>query len=1078
MYKIKLLCVFGLLFSQVMIAQLKTVTGVITDESGAPLPGATVVNLNTSNGVSSDFDGNFSIESSVGETITISYVGYTDQTIQIGEENSYNILLVSNNKLDEVVVTSLGITRDKKSLGYAVQELSGEDFQDVKALNPIESLSGEIAGLDIQSYNTMGGSANVIVRGYSSLTGSNQALFVIDGTPISNSTPNTGNMKSGGGGFDYGNAAMDINPEDVASVSVLKGAAATALYGSRAANGVILITTKKGSKKSGLGVTINSQILFGSVDKSTYPEYQYEYGQGYGGQTDGGDGYWLSKWNGSSAVNTTDDASFGPKLNGKMVYKSYNMIPELTALYGKLSPDNPGEPAGAPLSFFNTQVIATNSVSIENADENGSFRLNYSNTNISGILPNSSIDRNAITFSGSRKLSDNFTTSANITYTKTDAVGRYGTGYDGRNVNQGFRQWYGTTVDLEMEKYVYEQTGKNYSWNMFGMDTSGTDPNTKNHYFNNPYWMRDKMANSDTRNRYFGNVTLDYKINDDLKVLGRLGFDQFDFTKEERIDVGAVDPAEYYASHRTVSERNFDLIVSYTKSITDKINIDANIGGNLRVNQWDYMTAQTNGGLNIPGLFALNNSSGPITSGDVSNYDATKKVDGVFARVSAGFDETYYIETTFRSDRSSSLPINNNRFNYSSISGSAIISNLIDNSNIDFAKVRANYAEVGADTSPYNVFSSYNLVAGFGGQPLATNPSTFNNPNLKAESTKETEIGLELDLFNRRVGLDFSYYNRTTEDLITPLEVSKATGGSALFVNAGAIENKGFEMVLNLNPYRSADFNWDITANWSTYTSKVTDLGQDSNGTDIEYLALGSFQGGVSLGAKKGEEYGILRGRNFIYHENGQKLKRSNGAYQRTTSNTEVLGSIIPDWTGGVKNSFNYKDINLSFLIDIQKGGDVFSLDQRYASLTGILKESARLNDKGNLIREAVADGGGVNMPGVNEDGSINNVYGEANSYLTVEGYVYMPEAAFVYDASFVKLREIKLGYKLNDNLINSTPFESASISIVGRNLWIISSNVPYSDPEAGISAGNVQGNQSGAYPSIKEIGVSLNLQF
>jgi len=1052
------------------------VSGTVTDESGVPMPGATVVVQGTNNGTTTDFDGKYQIQASQGQTLVFSFVGYASQSVTVGNSATVDVQLQADNALSEVVVTALGITREKKSLGYAVQTIGGDDIANVKSFNPIESLSGEVAGLDIQSYNTMGGSANVVIRGYSSITEGNQALFVIDGTPISNSTANNNNVSRGRGGFDYGNAAMDISPEDIASVSVLKGAAASALYGSRASNGAILITTKKGKvKSSGIGITVSSQLIVGSVDNSTLPSYQYEYGQGYTGDVDG---YYLGQWNGNSVVNTTDDASFGPKLTGQEVHHWYNMIPELTDLYKKTSPDNPGAPNGRVSDFFSAQTTSINSISFEGANNFGNYRLRYTNSSISGILPNSSIDRNSFTFSGSRKLSEKFRASTSITYTGTDAIGRYGTGYDGQNVFQSFRQWWGTTVDLKILKDVYEKTGENYSWNMFGQDTSESEPDTTPHYFNNPYWMREHMYSTDSRNRYFGNISLDYDLNEDIKILGRVAFDQYDFVKEERIDVGSVDVAEYYVSHRTANERNYDFIASYNKDITDKINIDGNIGWNLRVENWDYLTAYTNGGLNTPGLFALSNSKNPITSDDVFNYDATKKVDGIYGRVSVGIDDTYFVEATYRSDRSSALPKANNRYNYPSISGSIILSNLFESSVIDFAKLRVNYAEVGADTDPYRVFQSYTLVAGFRGEPLATNPSTFNNENLKAESTNEFEYGLELNMFKRRLGLDISVYDRTTEDLITPLQVSTASGGSAVYVNAGSIQNKGVELVLNANPVRLTDFRWDITANWSTYSSEVIELGKDASGNEIEYLNFANVQGGVSIGAKKGDPYGVIRGRDFVYHKNGQKIKRSNGAYQRTTSNTEILGDIIPDWTGGIKNKFTYKNLSASFLIDIQKGGDLFSLDARYASLTGILAESARLNANGVSIREPVADGGGILLPGVNEDGTPNNVYGEAGDYFTVEGYVYMPEANYVYDASFVKLRELTIGYSFPDSLLKKTFIQNASLSLIGRNLWIIHSNVPYSDPEAGLSAGNIQGYQSGAYPNIKEIGASLKLQF
>lgn len=1063
------LIVFGFGYSQ------NVVSGTVTDDTGVPLPGATVLAIETGANTITDFDGNYSISAEVGTTLEFRFIGYSVASISV-TGSTLDVSLMPDNALDEVIVTALGVSRDKKSLGYSVQGVDGDDISDVKSMNALESLSGEVSGLDISSYNTMGGSANVIIRGYSSLTGSNQALFIVDGTPINNDIVNSNT--TGRGGFDYGNAAMDINPDDIEAVSVLKGSAATALYGSRASNGVILITTKKGKKSEGLGVTINSSLMIGSIDNETMPVYQNEYGAGYGPFYYGPGGRY-DLWGDNLAVLVGEDASYGPLMEGQMVHHWFNMIPEWGDYKGMAPYSAPSTTAH---DFFRNSMTTTNSISFSGGDDDSSFRLSYTNAAMEGIMENSNIERNTFNLSGSKNFGD-LDVSAGITYTKTEGIGRYGTGYDNRNVFQAFRQWWIVSTDILQQKQVYEETGKNYSWNMYGAGARSFDevPNTKPHYFDNPYWMRHNTYNTDVRNRYFGNLNLNYKLTDKISILGRVGFDQYDEIREERINVGSVDVSEYSFSNRIISEFNYDLIASYNTDITDDLNLDAIVGWNLRVNQWDIVGASTNGGLNFPNIYSLDNSVNPLTSDNTSNYDATKKVDGIYARASFGYKNTYYLEGTFRRDRSSALPIANNTYTYPSVSGSVIFSNLIDASWLSFAKFRANFAQVGNDVGPYRTLTSYIINAGFGGQASSTNPSTFNNANLKAEKTDETEFGLEVDLFNSRIGFDISVYNKTTDDLITPVNISGSSGATANFINGGSIENKGLELILRLNPIKTDDFNWNLNFNYAKNESKVLSLA-----SGLEFLQLASVQGGVSIGGKPGEPYGVIRGKDHIY-VNGQPMVYTTadapsssyvGVYARTSSTDNILGDINPDWTGGIKNSFRYKNLNASFLIDIQQGGDFFSLDTYYGYATGIYDRSVGLNELGNPIRNSIANGGGVILPGVNADGSPNQTRGRTDWYANPYGYSRGNNKMHVYDASFVKLREASIGYDFKNDFIANTPFTSASISLIGRNLWIISKNAPYTDPEAGLSAGNVQGNQSGAYPSMKEVGINVKLQF
>lgn len=1106
-------------------AWAQTVSGTVTDENNQPLPGATVIVQGTTTGTSTDFDGKYQINATQGQTLVFSYVGYANQNLVVNSA-THDVSLQPSGQLEEVVVTALGITREKKSLGYAVQTVSGESVEDVRSVNPIEALQGEVAGLDIQSFNAMGGSANVVIRGYSSLSGTNQALFVVDGTPIDNETGNSLNAETGRGGVDFGNAAMDINPSSIASVSVLKGAAASALYGSRGANGVILITTKKGKSKEGIGITVNSQITFGNVDKSTLPVYQNQYGYGYGqyrraykgpSSIPTGEqwtGNYYGQWGNNSAFYTGDDGSYGPKLVGQEVHHWFNMVPEWANLYQKTAPAV--APNDTPNDFFEVDLTQQNSISFEDAGENGTFRLGYTNLHTDGILPNSNMDRNTASLRATRNFGG-LTLDGSVTYVNTQTTGRFGTGYDGLNPMQGFRQWWAVGASILEQKRVFEETGKNYSWNMIGTNTdkASDSPNHQPLYFDNPYWSRYNNYTTDSRNRYFGNISLTYDVNENLNILGRVTYDNVTEVREQRANIAVGtgskganlfdDQPGYQVQNRIRSEYNYDFILSYSKDISENIDINALAGYNLRVQNWDHTTAQTNGGLNFPDIFSLRNSVNPLTAADVGQYDAQKKVDGLYTSISFGFDDTYFAEGTFRRDRSSALPKDNNSYNYYSISGSIILSNLIKSDAVTFAKLRLNHAVVGNDTDPYNVFRAYTINPARNGAASASNPSTLPNKDLKAEETTENEIGLEMNLLNGRLGFDFSLYEKTTEHLLTDLDVSPATGFSGIVTNAGSIQNKGFEALIRATPIVNDNFKWSVTLNYNTYESEVLSLGNNATGEAVQYLNLMSPQGGVQIGGQVGEPFGVIRGHAHVRDANGAKVLnvRTSGSganayqyahYLRTSDSDNVIGDINPDWTGSIRNSFTYKNFDLSFLIDIQQGGDFFSLDSWYGYGTGAYDRSVGVNHKGNDMRLTIPNGGGKRLDGVIlpstaiiTDG-VADVAGTQNTdvmsrydyYANPEGWTSIgaPHEMHVHDASFVKLRELKLGYNFPSKLISNSPFTSASIAFVGRNLWIIHKNAPYTDPESGIGAGNRQGYQSGAYPAVKTYGLNLKFTF
>ena len=1066
------------LLSLMIHGQEKKITGTVSDQSNIPLPGASVIVKGSTSGTQTDFDGMYTINAKTGDILVFSYVGQKTVEKTVGANNTIDATLLEDAQaLDEIVVTALGIKREKKSLGYATQEVKGDAVSAVKSNNFVNSLSGKVAGLSIKSSGNFGGSTNVVIRGNNSISGNNQALFVVDGIPIDNGNTNTTGQKSGTGGFDYGNAASDINPDDIASINVLKGAAATALYGSRASNGVVMITTKKGKKNKGIGVTVSSSITLGSADKETLVKYQDKYGAGYGPYYDSADGYFnLYDVDGDGIDDLTtpftEDASYGAAFDPNLLVYQWNSIYPQLDTYQQATPYVAG--ANNPNYVWGTSTTAVNSFALDGGTETSSFRLGVTNLTQSGNLPNSSIKRNTISFSGSHDLTDKLTASAYFNFVKTDGKGRNGTGYSSGNIMQQFRQWNQMNVDYAEQKEAYFDTRENITWNPNGPD------NLSPIYSDNPYWTFYENYQSDTRNRYFGNFALDYEITDWLNAMGRFSFDTYSALQEERINVGSADVASYSRYNNNVAEYNYDFMLNFNKYLSEKLSLEGTVGVNLRRNKSNSIFAESNGGLSLAGLYALSNSVSSIEA--PTEYEATRMVDGEYIRASLGYDNFLYLEGSYRTDRSSTLPVENNRYGYYSVSGSLIFSELVDANWLTFGKLRANYAEVGNDTNPYNVYNTYAIGTPFNNNGVATNPTTKSNSGLLPERQESSEFGLEMAFVNRRLGFDVSYYNTQNINQITSIPVSNATGYGASILNAGTIENKGWEVQLNGTPIKTDNFQWDVTVNWARNRSLVVEL---LNG--IDNLQLASLQGGVSINATPGEAYGTIRGSDFIYHENGERvISQTSGAYLRTSTSNEVIGDVNADWTGGVFNTFKYKNLSLGFLIDIQKGGDVFSLDTWYGYATGMYDWSAADNDLGNPIRNTVsgtpgnysADSGGLVLNGVAEDGTPNEVRASFDTYANPYGYARAPNKLHVYDAGYVKLREANLTYNFSPKIIDRTPFSSASISLIGRNLWIIHKNVPYSDPEAGLSSGNVQGYQSGAYPSIREIGASIKLQF
>ncbi len=1072
-----------------IFAQDREIKGtVISSDDGQPIPGVQVLVKGTSTGTITDLDGNYTIKvPESATTLVFRFVGMATQEVEIGSQTTIDVSMEPDVlHLEGVVVTALGISREKKSLGYATQELSGEEINQVKTDNFINTLSGKAAGVQVRTTGNLGGSSNILIRGSSSITGNNQALIVVDGVPINNDISNTRDQIRGRHGYDFGNAAADINPNDIESMNVLKGAAATALYGSRAANGVIIITTKKGertmSKKRVYGVNISSNVTTGFIDKTTFPTYQQEYGAGYGPfygdpPYTGLEQYELFGDPNALVVPTYEDASFGQKFDPNLMVYQYDAFYPGSPNYGKKTPYVAAGDNG-PISFFETPWSFTNSVEVTGANENSNFRLSYTNQDQTGIMPNSHFVRNTLLFNGSYDITKDLKVTASVNYIKNDGTGRNATGYSD-NIVSSFRQWMQMNVDYQQQKDLYEMLGENVTWNPVGPD------NLAPAYWDNPYWVRYENFTTDGRDRIIGYVQADWQINDYFSAMARFSTDFYSEIQEERKAIGSASgefgvgttagrsdvTSGYSRFNKSFYENNFDAMLRFNKNLSEDFNLNALVGTNIRRSQLDAVFASTDGGLIVPDLYSLGNSVNPMLA-PVENKEKIG-VNGYYASVSLGYKDFLFLDGTYRIDQSSTLPTadNNNVYGYPSVSGSFLFSNILDADFIDLGKLRVGYAEVGNDAPWGSLLNTYDGNPVFNGTPLFSLPNTQNNNELVPERSKSIEGGLEMYFLNKRVGFDLALYKTNTINQIIPIAVSFATGFSSKYVNAGEVQNQGVELMVFGSPVANEDFRWDITLNWAKNNNEVVSLAEG-----VENIQLAALQGGVTINARVGEPYGTIQGTDFIYQD-GQKVVGDDGYYLRTPTSDIVLGNIQPDWTGGINNRFSYKNWALSFLVDFQQGGSIFSLDMYYGLGTGLYEETSYTNDLGNPVRNTLDDGGGLILEGVKEDGTPNDVRVAGDDY-RVFGWSRNPNAAFIYDANYIKLREVVVTYSLPKSTLENTFINGISFSLVGNNLWIISKDLPHADPEASQGAGNVQGWQSGVMPTTRNVGLTVNLQF
>lgn len=1060
-------------------------TGIVYEKDGeTTIPGATVQWVTNPVSVQTDLDGKFSIVARPeGGALTVSSVGFSVQKIQVEPgQNDLKITmgLSAGTKINEVVITALGQERDTRALGYAIQSLEGRSVQEAKAVNFINGMQGKLAGVQINGNSgSMNGSAKVVIRGLKSISGNNNALFIVDGVPMANINMNTvnGSQAAGGGGYDYGNPAQLINPNDIEDISVLKSAASTALYGSRGQNGVVYITTKsgKGSGKVSVNYDLNLQM-----DRISYlPKFQNEYGAGSGskgfdtlyfnehpeGFGPGGGTYNDNNGRGSYDLlpEYMTDLSWGPRLDGQQVRHWWSWdAGKNNPDFGKTAPWT-AQPDNVR-DFFQNGYMLSNNLSVASSGDNGSIRFSMGQTKQSFIYPGSNLDRAFAGLNTLYKFNDKFSFSGGFNYIMDKSKGRSSTGFAGNNPIQQMVMYGQRQLDNEtLKNYKYED-GTQRNWNRTSWDNGAPTA------AENPYWNQYENYNTDRNDRFYGNVGLTYKFADWIEADARVFTDYFDHIDEVR-GARSFLLGAYQRRNINLNENNYQLLLKLNKELSKDFKINGTLGGNIRNVRMVTDYGSVNGGLSIPGVYALSNSILPATVSTTYDVDNNKQINSVFAQATLAYKKLLYLDITGRNDWASTLKQTGNySFFYPSVSGSFIFSDLIaTNKWLTMGKLRASVAQVGNDIPAYQVNPYYTQLPSYQGSPLLTTQDVRYSADLKPEKTTEVEGGLDLRFLNDRIGINFTYYNRNTVNQFWNIEVPSSSGYSSKVINGGNIRNRGIELSLSATPLQIGSFRWETALNLARNRNMVVDL----NSTD------GSFQsnkvimfterrtGKVSMVAQKGYPLGTLVGTDYVYDANGNKVVGDNG-YYLVSDSTVVIGDANPDFFGGWSNTFSYKGFYVSALIDFQSGGDFFSYTNMYGNISGNLAESAA-----DGIRE-----NGIIVPGVKKDGSVNDIRISAQNHFT-NNFGTRISSASMYDASYIYLREVRLGYYLPERWVNHIGMQSARLSLVGRNLWLMKSNAPNVDPSnITNSTSSAQGFDGGALPPVRSYGINLNINF
>ena len=1050
-----------------------TITGtIINKQTGAAIP-YVLVTANATTNTTADESGKFSIAISTSTTkLKFSYVGFKTQTIAISNESAITVALEEETEnLNEVIITALGLKREAKELGYAIQTLQSKDLVEVKTVNFLDNLAGKVAGVTItQGATGVGSSSKITIRGESSFS-NNNPLFVVDGIPINNETifNFTNEAAAGFQEIDYGNGAMEVNPDDIESVSVLKGPSAAALYGTRASNGVIAIKTKDGNKKKGFNVSFNSSLTVDSAFK--LPEFQNEYGQGNSGQ--------FAFVNGlGGGINDNISYSWGPRLDVGILLPQYDspvLLPNGssvrggdTSLYSGLpiTPTAFNSHKNNIKNFYNTGQTIINNLAISNGFEGGDYRLSFTDLRSESIIPGVNLDRQTVAMKLNFRPSAKTTISSAFNYVNATSTNRPSNGYGSENVNYSLVAWGPRSLNIENLKQ-YWQPGlegiQQYSFNYT--------------FFDNPYFILFENRNSFKRDRFFGNMLLKQEIAKNLNLTVRTGMDYSAENRQMRRNFSSNrfkngGYAEHEVNYREI---NTDFLLNYVAKISD-FSFDTSFGGNKMDRNASTKQYQT---VNLaqPGIFNLNNAASPI---EAFQFESAKRINSLYGISKIAYKNYLYLDITARNDWSSALAtpfsVSGVSFFYPSVASSFILSNVTTLPTIiSFAKLRASAAQVGNDTSPYQTSGAFVSQTTFNGQPTFSDQNFIPNANLKPEKTTAYEFGADIRFFKDRLNIDATYYNSNTEDQIISLPIGISSGYNQQVVNGGKVNSQGVEIILGIVPIKTSNFFWNSTFNFASSRSTVKDLPQEGGRLTLAYSRIyDSANQTVWFQVEEGGRIGDIYGTGYEKNELGQFILTNTGNYI-ANNNLKKIGNYTPDFTLGWSNNFSYKNWNLGFLLDWRQGGEVVSRTRALGNVGGQLAETAFRPTEG-IVAQGV----------INTGTKANPVYIPNTTAISAESYYRQyydrnHEENNVYDASFLKLRQFSVGYtlKVREGFASLKKGGEITMSVIGNNLFAITEN-PHFDPEQLAVQGNgfVSGVEDMSYASTRSIGFKLGFNF
>ncbi len=1072
----KIIPLFLLLFlTSQAFGQSKTVSGNVKDNNGNPVADAIVSAVGSSATTVTEEDGSFSITVPDGTTqLYVKAIGAAKLTHTISGTGMQSITVATTVKqLEGTVVTALGIKRSERSLGYSVQKVDGDDLTKTRDANLVNSLYGKVSGVQISGSSNIGGSSRILIRGMRSITGNNQPLFVVDGVPMDNSNFTTTDQARGGGGYDYGNAIQDINPEDIEEISILKGVNATSLYGSRGSNGVVLITTKKGAgtnKDNALGVNFSYGYTWDNP--LILPDYQNEYGGGSKLTFDtvniGGTDFQVPRYN--------YDESWGPKMEGQQVRKWNSFDPTDGEHYGKTSDWSP-QPNNVK-DFLQTGKTSQASFSVNGGNADNNFRLSYGLLSQTGIIPNSSLKRHNVGLAANGKVSKRIKAMMNINYSNNAGYGRPGTGYDsdyGLNTMQMFNQWYQRQLNTEDLKNYKNPDGTQRSWNR----QSATNPSPK--YWDNPYWTVYENYQNDTRDRIFGNMGVSMDLGKGFEATAKVYNDMYSERREERVAKGSVGQSRYALTDIFVRETNYEGILYYRKELSPEISYQASLGGNARFNRRTITEQETVGGLGLAGFYNIANS---VSRPELTQTLVERQINSFFTTQSIGYRNKLFVDMSVRRDKSSTV---NDAYLYPGVSASWIVRDGSATNRLSFMKFRLGWASAGKDANPYQLYDKYSATNNYGNLSAFAFPNQGYNRDLKPEITRSWEGGMESFFFGRRLSLNLTGYYTKSFNQIVNLGTSGASGITSKVLNTGLVINKGIEIELGGTPVQRENFRWDLKFNYAANRNRIERLADDA-----ESLPIVNAPFSAQLAAFEGQSWGTILGTDYLYGPNGEKLVNpANGTYY-TTSSVVPIGSILPKWTGGFSsNMLLWKRLGIYAMIDARIGGEFFSTTNMWGKYSGLFSETVAngIRENGIVVEgyepvldangnPTVIDEGNPNVLGdeIYEVGNTNSTSVSATSHFLFNGGYFLTRAD-VYDASFVKFRELSIAYTLNPDWLGRVGIKGATVSFVGRNLAILHSQVPHIDPEVSVSSGNIQGIEGGQLPSTRSLGIKLSMQ-